>query len=209
MKGAFVRLAMAVAVVTAFSIHSLPIQAQTTEQGGLKLPLRITAWAVSMANVATGANQMIEIRIEKWSTEQEREMLISTFLEKGQDQLLKALQKAPVKGRIRMPNRTGPDPNQTRLGWNLRYAAYAPGEDGGHQIMVATDRYMSFAEVRNQPRTVDYPFTFAQLRLNKDGEGEGKMPVAVQLQFDKKKNQVIVENYSTEPVRLYQAKIDK
>jgi hypothetical protein len=75
--------------------------------------------------------------------------------------------------------------------------------------MVATDRYMSFAEVRNQPRTVDYPFTFAQLRLNKDGEGEGKMPVAVQLQFDKKKNQVIVENYSTEPVRLYQVKIDK
>ena len=209
MKGAFVRVAMAVAVVAAFSVQSLPITAQSNEVGGLKLPLRITAWAVSMANVATGANQMIEIRIEKWSTEQEREMLISTFLEKGQDQLLRALQKAPVKGRIRMPNRTGPDPNQTRLGWNLRYAAYAPGEDGGHQIMVATDRYMSFAEVRNQPRTVDYPFTFAQLRLNKDGEGEGKMPVAVQLQFDKKKNQVIVENYSTEPVRLYQVKIDK
>jgi hypothetical protein len=209
MKGAFVRLTMALAVVAAFSIHSLPIEAQSNELGGLKLPLRITAWAVSMANVATGANQMIEIRIEKWSTEQEREMLISTFLEKKQDGLLRALQKAPVKGRIRMPNRTGPDPNQTRLGWNLRYAAYAPGEDGGHQIMVATDRYMSFAEVRNQPRTVDYPFTFAQLRLNKDGEGEGKMPVAVQLQFDKKKNQVIVENYSTEPVRLYQVKIDK
>jgi hypothetical protein len=200
---------MALAVVAAFSIHSLPIEAQSNEVGGLKLPLRITAWAVSMANVATGANQMIEIRVEKWSTEQERQMLISTFLEKGQDQLLRALQKAPVKGRIRMPNRTGPDPNQTRLGWNLRYAAYAPGEDGGHQIMVATDRYMSFAEVRNQPRTVDYPFTFAQLVLNKDGEGEGKMPVAVQLQFDKKKNQVIVENYSTEPVRLYQVKIDK
>ena len=209
MKGALVRLTMALAVVAAFSIHSLPIEAQSNEVGGLKLPLRITAWAVSMANVATGANQMIEIRVEKWSTEQERQMLISTFLEKKQDGLLRALQKAPVKGRIRMPNRTGPDPNQTRLGWNLRYAAYAPGEDGGHQIMVATDRYMSFAEVRNQPRTVDYPFTFAQLVLNKDGEGEGKMPVAVQLQFDKKKNQVIVENYSTEPVRLYQVKIDK
>ena len=209
MKGAFVRLTMALAVVAAFSIHSLPIEAQSNEVGGLKLPLRITAWAVSMANVATGANQMIEIRIEKWSTEEERQMLISTFLEKKQDGLLRALQKVPVKGRIRMPNRTGPDPNQTRLGWNLRYAAYAPGEDGGHQIMVATDRYMSFAEVRNQPRTVDYPFTFAQLRLNKDGEGEGKMPVAVQLQFDKKKNQVIVENYSSEPVRLYQVKIDK
>jgi hypothetical protein len=209
MKGAFVRLTMALAVVAAFSIHSLPIEAQSNEVGGLKLPVRITAWAVSMANVATGANQMIEIRIEKWSTEEERQMLISTFLEKKQDGLLRALQKVPVKGRIRMPNRTGPDPNQTRLGWNLRYAAYAPGEDGGHQIMVATDRYMSFAEVRNQPRTVDYPFTFAQLRLNKDGEGEGKMPVAVQLQFDKKKNQVIVENYSSEPVRLYQVKIDK
>jgi hypothetical protein len=68
---------------------------------------------------------------------------------------------------------------------------------------------MTFEEVRNQPRTVDYPFTFVDIRLNKDGEGVGKMAVATQLQFDKKKNTIIFENYSSEPVRLQNVKVEK
>lgn len=179
-------------------------RAQTTGQ-----PIRMTAWAVSMGTVATGANETIEVWVDKWSTDKEREQLIATFLDKGQDGLLKALQKVPVKGRIRVPNRRGPDPTQTRLGWDLRFAMETPGEDGGRRLLLATDRYMSFAEVRNQPRTVDYPFTFIDIRLNKDGEGEGKMAVATQLQFDKKKNTIVFENYSSEPVRLQQVKVVK
>lgn len=180
------------------------INAQTAGQ-----PIRLSAWAVSMANVATGANGMLDIRIEKWSTDKEREQLIATFLEKGQDGLLKALQKVPVKGRIRIPARQGPDPTQTRLGWDLRFTMEQTGEDGGRRILFATDRYMSFAETRNQPRTVDYPFLFAEVRLNKDGQGEGKMAVATQLKFDKKTNAIVFENYSTEPVRLEQVKVEK
>jgi hypothetical protein len=68
---------------------------------------------------------------------------------------------------------------------------------------------MSFQEVRNRPRTYDYPFTFVEVRLNKDGEGEGKLAVATQLQFDKKKNTIVFENYSNEPVRLQQVKVVK
>jgi hypothetical protein len=169
-------------------------------------PIRLTSWAVSMANVATGANAVVDIRVDKWSTPQEREKLIATFLDKGQDGLLSALQKVPVKGRISIPGRQGPDPAQTRLGWDLRFAMETPGEDGGKRILIATDRYMTFEEVRNQPRTVDYPFTFIDIRLNKNGEGEGKMAVATQLSFDKKKNTIVFENYSTEPVRLTNVK---
>ena len=103
-------------------------RAQTTGQ-----PIRMTAWAVSMGTVATGANETIEVWVDKWSTDKEREQLIATFLDKGQDGLLKALQKVPVKGRIRVPNRRGPDPTQTRLGWDLRFAMETPGEDGGRR----------------------------------------------------------------------------
>jgi hypothetical protein len=181
-----------------------PLRAQTNGE-----PIRLSAWAVSMANVATGANAVINIRIDKWSTEAEREQLINTFLEKKQDGLLSALQKVPVKGRINIPGRTGPDPQQTRLGWDLRYAMQWPGEDGGKRIMVATDRYMSFQEVSQQPRSYDYPFTFVEIHLNKDGEGVGKMAVATQLRFDKKEKQIIMENFSSEPVRLQQVKIEK
>jgi hypothetical protein len=193
-----------VVVVAVLARADAPAQAQTTGQ-----PVRLSAWAVSMSNTATGANAVIDIRVEKWSTQKEREQLIATFLDKGQDGLLKALQKVPVKGRIRIPGRQGPDPNNTRLGWDLRFAMETPGEDGGRRILIATDRVMSFAEIRNQPRTVDYPFLFIDLRLNKDGEGVGKMAVATQLTFDKKKNTIVFENYSSEPVRLQQVKVEK
>jgi hypothetical protein len=193
-----------VVVVAVLARAGAPAQAQTTGQ-----PVRLSAWAVSMSNTATGANAVIDIRVEKWSTQKEREQLIATFLDKGQDGLLKALQKVPVKGRIRIPGRQGPDPNNTRLGWDLRFAMETPGEDGGRRILIATDRVMSFAEIRNQPRTVDYPFLFIDLRLNKDGEGVGKMAVATQLTFDKKKNTIVFENYSSEPVRLQQVKVEK
>jgi hypothetical protein len=194
----------AVVVATVAGRPGRPVNAQTMGQ-----PIRLTSWAVSMANVATGANAVIDIRVDKWSTDDERQKLIATFLDKGQDGLLSALQKVPVKGRISIPARQGPDPTQTRLGWNLRFAMQSPGEDGGMRILIATDRYMSFQEVRNRPRTYDYPFTFVEIRLNKDGEGEGKMAVATQLQFDKKKNTIVFENYSTEPVRLQQVKVVK
>ena len=39
-----------------------------------------------------------------------------------------------------------------------------PLDDGGTRILIATDRYMTFEEVRNQPRSYDYPFTFLDIR---------------------------------------------
>ena len=179
------------------------------QQPPLPLPVQLTTWAVSMSNVATGRNATIDISVTRWSTQAEREALIAAFVEKGQDGLLRALQKQKVTGRVRIPGWMGPDPQGWRLGWNLRYAWYQPGEDGGHRLLIATDRQMSFAEVRNQPRTVDYPFTLIEIRLDKNGEGEGKAAVATQIRMDKKKNTIELENYSTEPVRLNQVRLNK
>ncbi len=172
-------------------------------------PIRLSAWAVNMSNIATGANAMIDIRVDRWSTAAERERLITTFLDKGQDALLRALQKAPVKGRMRIPGMQGRDPHQLGLGWDLRYAWSVPGEDGGRRIVIATDRYIGFWEARNQPRTTDYPFTFIEIRLNADGRGEGRLAAATKLTFDKKKNTVELENYSSEPIRLQNVRVEK
>ena len=70
------------------------------------LPLRMTAWAVNMSNIATGANATVEINVTRWATGAERTALITTFLEKGQDALLSALQKSTAHGRMRYPGVT-------------------------------------------------------------------------------------------------------
>ena len=128
---------------------------------------------------------------------------------KGQDDLVRALQKAPVKGRINIPGWKGPDPQNYRLGWDLRYAWHEALPDGGDRIVIATDRQMSFREVTNNPRTTDYPFLLIQIHVNKDGKGEGKMAAFTQITFDKKKNVMVIENYGTEPVRLNNITVEK
>jgi hypothetical protein len=194
-----VSLAIAVGLVLSLA---LPVAAQVT------LPIRMRAFAVNMSNNLTGANGILQITLDQWSTAQERANLLQT-VPKGQDDLVRALQKVPVKGRINIPGWTGPDPQNYRLGWDLRYAWHEPLPDGGERIVVATDRQMSFRETVNNPRTTDYPFLLIQIHLTKDGKGEGKMAPFTQITFDKKKNVMEMEIYGTEPVRLNNITIEK
>jgi hypothetical protein len=164
------------------------------------LPIRITSWAVNMSNIATGSNAVVYITIDRWSTDAERKGLMTTFFEKGPEKLLDAVQDTRPVGRIRFPN---------TLGYDLRFARHFAGEDGGERYVIITDRRIGFAEARNQPRTIDYPFTVIEIRVGKDGKGEGKMSVATKISFNKKHNSVELENYSSEPVRLTNVKVEK
>ena len=87
-------------------LDGAPIGVSPAQEGGLTLPLRLSAFAVSMSNVATGKSAVMDIRITRWSTQAEREALITTAVEKGQDQLLRALQRMPDHGRISIPGWT-------------------------------------------------------------------------------------------------------
>jgi hypothetical protein len=164
--------------------------------------LRIDAFAVSMSNIATGANAQVEITIDRWTTPAEREKLITVMIEKGSDTLLRELQKMPSHGRFRVPNWRGPDPHKLALGNDLRYAWQTTAADGGRRIVIVTDRYIGFEEARAQPRTIDYPFSLFEIRVDKSGKGEGKVALATMINFDKKRNVLELENYSSEPVRL-------
>ena len=59
-------------------LDGAPIGVSPAQEGGLTLPLRLSAFAVSMSNVATGKSAVMDIRITRWSTQAEREALITT-----------------------------------------------------------------------------------------------------------------------------------
>ncbi len=182
---------------------AVPAGAQQSVAPSADDKVTINGWALNMSNIATGANQSIRINIDKWSSPSQRQHLIDTFLAKKQDGLLSALEKQPEMGRFNFPGYMGPDPNNVmRLGTDIRYAMNFAGEDGGRRIVIITPRVIGFREAANQPRTVDYPFTLFEMRFNGAGKGEGKMAYETQINFDKKKNTVELENYSSEPVRL-------
>ena len=190
-----VALALIAVAALCFGLPGARATAQTPDA-----PLRMTAFAVNMSTVGRGGANTVEFDIDRWSTDAEREQLITAFNEKGPNGLLSALQRIKRVGYMRLPN---------TLGYDLHYARKHPGEDGGEQIIILTDRRVGFWEARDQPRTMDYPFTLIEVRVNAKGEGEGKLSEATKITYNKKKNTVELENYASEPVRLQNVRAEK
>jgi len=192
-----IRSITALVVLPLFVLTFVPVGVARVQDSA---PLHLTSWALNMSNIGTGANAVVDIKVDRWSTDEEREKLITTFLEKGPNKLLDTLQDLKKIGYIRLPN---------TLGYDLHFARSTALPEGGRKIVIATDRPIGFAEARNQPRTIDYPFTLIEIRLKPDGTGEGKMSVATKISMNKKTKTVELENYSSEPVRLTNVKIEK
>lgn len=152
------------------------------------------AIAIVNNNLGSGAGQVL-MRVTRWSSEAERTSLTQALLQHGPDELLKQLMKAKPVGTIRTPD---------SLAYDLRYAHQQPGEDGGRDIILSTDRPIGFWEARNQPRTIDYPFTVIQMHINRDGEGKGTLSYATKIRVVK--DGIELENFATSPVMLTQVK---
>jgi hypothetical protein len=163
-------------------------------------PERFTALAVNMSNVGAPGAQTVEIVVNRWSTDAERDRLMIALREKGPDKLLETLQKMPRVGYFRTPN---------SIGYDLHYARRHPLPDGGERVVIATDRRISFWEASNQPRSIDYPFTLIELHINANGEGEGKMSLATKITVDPENKVVVLENYASQPILLNAVKREK
>jgi hypothetical protein len=166
-----------------------------------KPALRLRAFAVNLNSPARARTGTLDITIERWSTPAEAAKLRDILAEKGADALLEALQK--IKPRAGVIQRTG------QLGWDIHFAQQVVASNGSRRIVIATDRPMSFWEAANQPRSADYAFTLAEIRLGPDGKGEGKLVPAAKIDYDKESNTLEIENYNTEPTRLTQVEIEK
>jgi len=174
--------AAALAVATA-----LTIAAGTQTMG---TPEKYVATAVDMNRGAAGT---IEIAVDRWSSDKDRDRLMSVLMSKGADKLLDVLQDMPRMGYFRAPG---------NLGWDIHFARKIRLPDGGERVVLVTDRKIGFWEASRQPRSIDYPFTVIELRLNADGEGEGKLSLATKIIPDKENNIVTLENYAIQPVQL-------
>jgi hypothetical protein len=160
--------------------------------------LHLRAWAVNLNNGAR--TNTVDIVIERWSTPEEIEKLRGVMIE-DRTKLLDAVQKIkPRCGYFRTSN---------TLGWDVQFARETQLDDGTRKIVIGTDRPVSFFEARNNPRSRDYEFTLAEIRLPKEGKGQGKAIPAAKLTWDKEKNTLEIENYSREPVRLNEISIVK
>ena len=182
------RVAAVVMAVTLIAAVVAPavISAQDTEEE------RFRAIAVVMGNVATGRNSNIDIVISRWTTPEEREGLLEILMQGDQDAFRQALTKQEMTGWMRLPN---------TLRQEFRYAwVRTQKEDGGREIIIATDRIIPFVEAWNRPRSFDYDISIIEMELDANNEGSGIAAVGVK--FKVEGNNLTIENFGTQPVNL-------
>jgi len=150
-------------------------------------------FTASYVDLNTGRTGPVELDVRRWSTSAERATLVETLFKQGSDRLLDKLRDMRAVGRIYTPG---------SIGYDLRFSLQRALPDGGREIILATDRPMSFWEVTNAPRSSQYPFTWVQFRMTRDGTGEGKIAVAARIIGEEADRLIEVEDFAIQPVRL-------
>ncbi len=169
--------------------------ALVTAQGKPQPVEKLTAFAASMQSGRAG---VVDITINRWSTDEEREKLLAALQEGGEDQLLKVLESIrPPVGYMRTPN---------SIGYDLYYARQTSLPDGGRRIVVATNRRIAMGEAFHNTRSMQYQVTVAEIHLDKTGKGEGKLVPAAKVTWDRKNHRIEVENYQALPIDLVNVK---
>ncbi len=142
---------------------------------------------------STGANPAIQISISRWTTDDERQVLFEAFQNGGSDALRTALTKTEETGFVLIEGRST---------YRLRYACTNEADEN-RQIVLATDRPIGFGEERSPgARTRDYDVTIILLTVDETGSGSGGFSVGTEITFDSETSQLVLKNYSTEPVAL-------
>jgi len=171
-------------------------QSATSEDGE-----RFTATAVNMAAMSSGpVTTPVSIVISRWSTDAERDTLVTTLREQGASAVLEKLKDMPRAGSIAAPGSVGQE---------VHFARRLPGANGGERVILITDRPMGWWELTSGDRTTEYPFTLVELRIGSDGKGEGKASVATKVMVEPESNTVALENWGTQPVALQNVRREK
>lgn len=154
-------------------------------------------FVASYVDLNAGRTGPVEISVTRWSTKGERAGLQQALFKKGQAELLDVLRDSRSVGRIYTPG---------SIGYDLRFAEQRQLPDGGREIILATDRPMSFWEITNRPLSAEYPFTWVQFRIGPDGTGEGTLAVAARIVGEEADDLIEVQDFAIQPVRLQNIK---
>ena len=182
------RVALLGLVIAMAGMLTAPAEAQKTEE-------EFEAILTNISNVGGTGLTPVNIRIHRWTPDEENEHLLSTLRNDGQDAFLRELLDVKRVGSIGTP---------VSLRYDFYYARQSRTEDGGRRIMMISDRPMQMWERLQAAPSREYPFTVLELRLDKEGRGTGTLAQLVQLRLVG--NVLGIENLATGPMRLSEVK---
>jgi hypothetical protein len=152
-------------------------------------PERFTFTVASGSKAGVGGDGRFELSVTRWSTDAERDRMITVFKEQGHSNLWDAISGATAAGRMQLPG---------GLENTVRYARRSPRPDGSEDIVLVFDwRTTPWWDPTLPSSPLDARVSVIQLRLPKGGSGEGKLAVG-KLREDKATG-IAMADYESQP----------
>ena len=167
-------------------------------RGGPPIIAYWTAWALNM--LGGGGGTTVTIGVYRWSSDAERTALVNVLKEEGNAQMVADMSQLPQVGFIM---------TQGTLAWALYYARENTLPDGTKQVVLATNRPISFAGSISPGTAQKYDLGVVEMHFDKSGKGEGKIIGMGMASIDKSTGKIEVNNYQGQPTRLLQIKEEK
>jgi len=192
---------MLLATVLSCSSSSSSAPAEAPKGGvhavdGPKPMVVYTAWALNM--LGGGGGTTVTIGIYRFSSDAERTALINILKTEGNAELVADMSQLPQIGYIY---------TQGTLAYALFYSRENTLPDGSKQVVLATNRPISFAGSIAPGAQQKYDLGVIEMRFPKNGgEGEGKIIAQGMAKYDQATGKIEVDNYSGQPTRLMQIK---
>jgi len=149
-----------------------------------------TGTMVGIGGRMGGVTRSFTLTITGRSSDSEVQRDVAILAEGGQDALLRAVGDKSL-GRFSLSG---------QLGRQLNFVSETTSSNGDRRIIILFERWLNLYEVRYGARSVDYPFGYVELVLDRNGRGEGTFIPAARVRF--RNNQVEVENFGIYPARL-------
>jgi hypothetical protein len=182
-------------LLTLLVLFSLPLTVLAQEKVE---PDAYTGVAMGTGGSVGGRSRGFDFRVTSYTTDQELQSFAQLLKDKGQDALGRALEKEN-KGRVNLVGTVGTE------------IAIARKRQQGDKtiITIITPRRMSYGELYNSGRSVDYPYGFLQVTLDAAGKGTGKIMAAAKLRFNKKSGQYEIESLGNQYIKATNVRPNK
>ena len=135
-----------------------------------------------------------QLRLKGTTSDADAAKFLSVLKNDGQDALQKAIHNEDL-GTFSLGNGIGITVNAVRV----------QDMDGKRKIYVVFERWLGTAELRYGYRSLDYPFSYMEITLDKEtGKGEGIYFAAARIRWKDRDSQpqIEVENFETFPSKL-------
>ena len=163
---------------------------------GEELEERYRAFGVAMG---AGVSGVLDITVTRWTTEDERKLLINSMVQDGQEKTVELLRQQKETGWARTQSGAG----MGGLPSSRLHYAYEFNEEGKRTVVLMTDRTMRIGQMGSP--SAEYDVSAIVMELTQEGDeekGQGVFYRAVKFGFNKEKNTLEVEYLGTQPVRL-------